>query len=114
MGKIDVVEALIDMKYEIDRPKANGVTAVGISALANNERIFGKLIKAKADLFYLNSKGIGILYLGIKGNAINLIKEMLFRGVPILNVKDKNHIVNSPIFFAASSDLYEESLKVIV
>ena len=57
------------MEYGVDRPKNNGVTAIGIAAIVNNQRIFTMLLDAGADPGYVNEKGIGALYLAIKGKA---------------------------------------------
>ena len=114
MNKPDVVQALLDLGYDVERTKYNGVSALGIACLANNLKIFKMLVRAKANIYQLNNKGIGILYLAIKGKANLILKELIYKGLPVLNTKDRNHIMNSAIYFAASSDTYLDAMKVMV
>ena len=57
------------MQYDLDRPKNNGVTALGIAALGNQARFFTILLDNGADPHYVNDRGIGALYLAIKGKS---------------------------------------------
>lgn len=68
-----VFQALLQMDYDTNVPKNNGVTALGIAALANQKKLFVSLLDAGADPHFVNEKGIGALYLAIKGKSKVLV-----------------------------------------
>jgi len=72
-----VFKALIDSNYDLNYPKNNGVTALGIAALADHKRFFVELLDAGADPHWVNEKGIGALYLAIKGKSRVLIQYLV-------------------------------------
>ena len=70
---LQVLQELIKMDYDLNHAKNNGVTALGIAALAANQRFFTILLDAGADPTQMNERGIGPLYLAIKGKAKVLV-----------------------------------------
>ena len=69
----DVIKELLAMKFDVQWPKNNGVTALGIAALAGDMRAFHMLIDGGADPAFTNRQGIGVLYLAIKGKSLPII-----------------------------------------
>ena len=97
-----VLMALIELGYNLNQPKNNGVTALGIAALADQKKSFVSLLDAGADPFLLDEKGIGVMYLAIKGKSRMLLQYLLNLKVPIYS-KEAGYRDNSPIFYAIRS-----------
>ena len=96
----EVLNALIKMDYDLNRPKNNGVTALGIAALAGNDDFFTNLMDNGADPAYTNERGIGALYLAIKGKSKTLTQLLVNLGVPVHFVDDPQKVDNSAVFYA--------------
>jgi ankyrin repeat protein len=47
---VDVVKELIGIKFPLDLPKSNGITAVGICALKGNVEMMDILFRAGANI----------------------------------------------------------------
>ena len=71
------------MEYDLNKPKNNGVTALGIAALANHESFFTTLMDNGADPTFVNNRGIGALYLAIKGKSKLLTQLLVNLGVTV-------------------------------
>ena len=90
------------MKFDVQWPKNNGVTALGIAALAGDQRAFHMLIDGGADPKFTNRQGIGALYLAIKGKSLSIIQSLVNMHVPIYN-NEPHKLDNSPVFFAVKA-----------
>ena len=99
LGHFDAVRELIRLKnFPVDSMKKNGVTSMGISAYRGNVQMM-EMLAERSNLQFVNSQGIGPMYLAVKGNKTDSIRFLLSRRVPIFNNQpDKTD--NSPIFFA--------------
>ena len=78
-----VLDALIKMEYDLNKPKNNGVTALGIAALAGQELFFSILMDNGANPGYVNERGIGALYLAIKGKSKLLTQLLVNLGLAV-------------------------------
>ena len=110
-GNNAVVSTLIDQAYDLNIPKKNGVTALGIAALADNKDAFVALLDGGADPFYVNDKGIGALYLAIKGKARVLAQYLVNMQVPI-HYSEPQYQDSSPVFYAVRMN-YREALEIM-
>ena len=107
---MEVTKELLRLNYDLQMPKNNGVTALGIAALSNKLEMFSMLIDAGADPAHSNSQGIGALYLAIKGKSTNIIEALIRLKVPIFN-NEAQKADNSPIFYAIKAK-YMEALEI--
>ena len=98
-GLFAVVQSLILMDFPLDEVKDNGITALGIAAYRGNVSMMERLVNAGSDPYFTNQKGIGAMYLALKGDKLESIMYLLNKNVPIhyenLEIAD-----NSPIFYA--------------
>ena len=94
-----ILELLKMEKFPRDMEKNNGVTAVGIAAYMGSIEMLQVLNEYDADLFHLDTNGIGALYLAIKAKQPDAIMWLLGRNLPIY-MPLIPHRDNSPIFFA--------------
>ncbi len=65
--------------------KKNGVTAMGIAAYRGNIQMM-ELLAERTNLQFVNSQGVGPMYLAVKGNKTDSIRFLLGRRVPIFNI----------------------------
>lgn len=85
LGHFEVVKELVRLKnYPVDAMKKNGVTAMGIAASRGNIKMM-ELLSEKSYLKFVNTQGVGPMFLAIKFNKPDSIRFLLARGVPIYN-----------------------------
>lgn len=101
-----VLKELISTDYDVNIPKNNGVTALGIAALTDNQRHFTLLMDAGADPAFSNERGIGALYLAVKGKSKVLVQYLVNLQVPIFT-PEPLRVDNSPIFYAVRTNFME-------
>jgi ankyrin repeat protein len=65
------------MGFQLDEPKTNGITALGIAAYRSNISMMDRLIKGGSDPNFVNKSGIGAMYLAVKGNQVNAVSYLL-------------------------------------
>ena len=51
---MEVINELLRLNYDLQIPKNNGVTALGIAALSNKPNVFNMLVDAGADPGFTN------------------------------------------------------------
>lgn len=61
-----VLDELIRIKYPINEPKINGISAAGIASMRGSIQVLEKLFENEADFNLTSPAGIGPLYLAIK------------------------------------------------
>lgn len=93
------MELLKMSKFPRDAEKNNGVTAAGIAAYRGSVEMLQVLAEQGTDLYHSDSRGIGVLYMAIKGKKPEAISFLLARNLPIY-MPLVPHRDNSPIFFA--------------
>ena len=94
-----VVRALISMSYQLDTPKHNGITALGIASYRGHVHLIEILTKAGANPHLLNHVGIGTMYLALKGDQIQAVECLLGLGVAVWSSEPAQRD-NSPVFLA--------------
>ena len=99
LGHFEAVKEIIRLKnFPVDAMKKNGVTAMGIAAYRGNIQMM-ELLAERTNLQFVNTQGIGPMYLAVKGNKPDSIRFLLGRRVPIFNTQPEK-TDNSPIFFS--------------
>jgi ankyrin repeat protein len=91
------------MGFNLDEPKTNGITALGIAAYRSNLHMMDKLVKGGADPKFVNRSGIGALYLAVKGDQRDAVSYLLQLHVPIYY----ENCDNSPVFLAVKKNRIE-------
>lgn len=77
LGHFDAVRELIRLRnYPVDAMKKNGVTAMGIAAFRGNVQMM-ELLSERSNLLFVNSQGVGPLYLAVKANKTDSIRFLL-------------------------------------
>ena len=79
-GNIEVINELVRIKYPLNEPKVNGITALGISAIHGKLQIMKKLVENGADVNLTSPAGISPLYLAIKARNIDCIRYLFEKG----------------------------------
>ena len=75
---VETVTSLIDLKFPVDIPKKNGVTALGIAAFSGNLIILRALHKAGARLDVTSGKGgLTPLILSIKSHKFDCLRYIV-------------------------------------
>lgn len=77
---MEVINELVRIKYPLNEPKVNGITALGISAIHGKLQIMKKLVENGADVNLTSPAGISPLYLAIKARNIDCIRFLYEKG----------------------------------
>jgi ankyrin repeat protein len=77
---MEVINELVRIKYPLNEPKVNGITALGISAIHGKLQIMKKLVENGADVNLTSPAGISPLYLAIKARNIDCIRYLYEKG----------------------------------
>ena len=99
---MDVLNELIRIKYPLNEPKINGITAVGISAIHGKLQIMKKLVESGADVNVTSPAGISPLYLAIKARNIDCIRYLYEKGAKSY-YDDAIWVDFSPVFLAVTT-----------
>jgi len=101
-GNIDVINELIRIKYPLNEPKVNGITALGISAIYGKLNIMKRLQESGADVNLTSPAGIGPLYLAIKARNIDCVRFLIEKGA-VSYFRDQIWVDFSPVFLAVTA-----------
>lgn len=101
-GNIEVINELIRIKYPLNEPKVNGITALGISAIHGKLQIMKKLVENGADVNLTSPAGISPLYLAIKARNIECIRYLFEKGAKSY-LNDPIWVDFSPVFLAVTT-----------
>jgi ankyrin repeat protein len=93
------VRELLRIKYPLDEPKVNGITAVAIAAQQGNLEILKLLVEGGANIDKTSPAGIGPLYLAIKTKNRYCAEYLVEKGAR-LYIDDPIKVDYSPIFLA--------------
>ena len=98
-GWVEIVEELIRIGYDLNRPKINGITPASLAAMHGRIKILQLLQEKGADLTRTSQSGISPLYLAMKSRKIQICKYLIDLGMP--SYYDENYKRDySPIFIA--------------
>lgn len=82
-GQVDIVQALLNGGFDVNRPTANGSTYLHDAALNNQKKIAQLLLKRGAKIYALNRSGGTPLHDAALGGGVDVIAELLDRGANI-------------------------------
>ena len=81
-GSIETIRMLIQLGYDVNAEKSNGVTACGIAAHCGNLEALKVLVEeGGANIGKTNTRGLRTIHLAIKSGHQECIQYLLGRGI---------------------------------